>query len=124
DVLTSKGIRKLLLISLLESPSLINDIDKFSLTLRRAAKSAKAQTITTAFKPHNPRQASRRPRILSGRLRKYFAEFSGKYKVTGRQRATADRHHGEVVEAIKDAFDGNSEKLNNQAIDLVVATKT
>jgi hypothetical protein len=115
---TGKGTGEFLLIGEIESPTLVDDIDAFASELRRAVKVIKmARTKGARDQPKIPRRFSR---TLSGRLRQYFDEFSGKRQLKSRRTSIADCYHGTVVRAIRDAFDTSAESLKTQAIDLTV----
>jgi hypothetical protein len=116
---TGNGVAEFLLIGELESPTLISDIDTFSSELRRAVRSIKANTTTKPGKPKTPSNASV---TLSGKLRQYFDEFSGRLQLKGRKKSIADCYHGTVVRAIRDGFHGSPKTLKSQAIDLTVIT--
>jgi hypothetical protein len=107
-----------LLIGELESPTLINDIDLFASELRRTVRAIKAKIEITTDKT-----ATTPSRTLSGRLRQYFDEFSGKRNLKSRRNAVADCYHGTVVRAIRDSFAGSAETLKSQAIDLTALLK-
>jgi hypothetical protein len=113
---TSKGVRDFLFICDLESPKLMVEIDAFSRALRNAVKSIKAHVAKARIRRHS----NHSPHSLSGRLRKYYSEFSGETQVRGRKGYLADTHHGDVVEAIKRKFGVRAKTLKNQAIDLTV----
>jgi hypothetical protein len=114
---TGNGTGEFLLIGELDSPTLINDIDAFSSELRRSVKAIKASAAKTQDTSKNRSNTSV---TLSGRLRQYFDEFSGKRQLKGRRKSVADCYHGTVVRAIRDAYDDSAEILKSQAIDLTV----
>ena len=121
EATTSAGPSNFLLISELESQNLIEDLDGFSTELRRAAREiklspSKRQLGTTG------RRVARQP--LSGKLRRYFDEFSGKKQIHERPESIADCYHGTIVRAIRDAIGGSAVALKSQAIDLTVISKT
>ena len=118
EVPTSEGSSDLLLISELESPTLIEELDAFSSELRRAARMIKLQALN--HRRGRSKHSSAATAMLAGKLRQYFDESSGRRQIKGRRQSIADCYHGTVVRAIRDAFGGSAETLKNQAIDLTV----
>lgn len=118
EVETSDGTGEFLLIGELESPTLIRDIGDFSTELRKAVGRIKANAEETTSQGH--KIAPSGSHSLSGRLRKYFDEFSGMRQIKGRRKTVADCYHGKVVRAVKDEFKDATETLKSQAIDLTV----
>jgi hypothetical protein len=119
---SSSGNHEFLFIGELDSPTLLTDIDTFSTELRRAAKAIKRQTSSDVRRRNTvPRRSSTTP---PAGLRRYFDEFTGFRELAGRENTVADCYHGDVVRALRDAFDSSSKKHKNREIDLVVLTKT
>jgi hypothetical protein len=118
---TGNGTGEFLLIGELESATLIHDIDVFSSELRRAVRAIGINTVKTAA-PKCKRRSNASV-TLSGRLRQYFDEFSGKRILKGSRSSVADCYHGTVVREIRDAFDSSTDLLKSQAIDLTVVLK-
>lgn len=102
---TSAGTRDFLLISELDSPSLVKDIESFSSELRRTVK---------ALGDKKQRRQSK----FSKTLKDYFDEFSGKRIVKGRRKGIAECYHGSVVRALRDALKGKV-IYKSHGIDLV-----
>jgi hypothetical protein len=117
---TSAGPSRVLLIGELESRTLIQDLDDFSSELRRAARQIKKSTSEPTVS--RQRHAGSRRSALSSKLRQYFDEFSGKRRLGSRPHSIADCYHGTHA-AIRDAFQGSSEILKSQAIDLTVIAR-
>ncbi|MGA3161079.1 MAG: hypothetical protein ABSC77_07660 [Terracidiphilus sp.] len=118
EAYTGRGIGKYLFIGKLDSPTLIDEIAKFAAELRRAARAIKANATRTVEK--RAVGSARISTTLSGRLRQYFDEFSGKRQLKGRRGFVADCYHGTVVRTIRDAFKDATETLKSQVIDLTI----
>jgi hypothetical protein len=115
---TGRGISEFLFIGKLDSPTLIDDIAEFSAELRRAERAIKENATKAAGKRSVGSTGT--SATLSGRLRQYFDEFSGKRQLRSRRGSFADCYHGTVVRAIRDAFNDATETLKSQAIDITV----
>jgi hypothetical protein len=120
EVNTTDGPREFFLISELDSSSLVNDIDSFALELRRTVRSLNADSTDAQHRGRTSRRVSR----LSGRLRKYFDEFSGIRQLRSRRKSVADCYHGDVVKAIRNSVPNALDCLKSQAIDLTIVMRT
>lgn len=115
---TSKGLREFLVIGDLESPSLVHDMARFASQIRAVAQNVGTKRGTGG--------SVRKVRVFSNKrfagLGKYFAEFSGQRKMPARKATIADCYHGDVITALKDAFEV-AHCSKNREIDLVIALK-
>jgi hypothetical protein len=112
---TSQGARTFLLIGVLNSPGLIEDIGRFAKDLRGAARQP---GIAGGLPPEIPASI---PAGLLGELRDYFDEPSGERKIKAREQAVADCYHGVVVHELRATFKDSS-VLKSREIDLTAIT--
>jgi hypothetical protein len=121
---TSIGIKEFLLVCELESSTLLDEIEDFSISLRAAVRDM-LDEATTSKKNVSPNSQKKGKRKGFSALRDYLAEFSGKRRGFKPKSSVADVHHGNVVDELQQKLRrANLKTLNSVEIDLVAEGKT
>ncbi|HNI90586.1 MAG TPA: hypothetical protein PKX55_20715, partial [Leptospiraceae bacterium] len=106
-VKTNSRYIDLILISELNSNSLLNDINEFAKEIRRAAKKIGGAFVSKKI-------------VSSVNISPYYDEYSGKRKVKMKSEMIADCYHGNVVRHLRDYFNDIGKHYKNREIDLII----
>lgn len=120
DAQSGRRSAEFLLITDLDSKTLLNDIGEFAIELRDSVR-VNAES-TGANSKSNDDERKKVKKTGFDQLKDYFAEFTGQRKSHKPKRIYANSNHGKVVEELKKFF-GKEEVYKSRAIDLAVVEK-
>jgi hypothetical protein len=104
----------------MDSPTIVNDIETFSVELRRTVQAMRAADASNKQVEPGSGIHPSVGMVNFDALGDYFDEFGGERKVGARKNTIADCYHGTVVRALRDFFADNHVIKKTGAIDLIV----
>ncbi|MDI9700134.1 hypothetical protein QM312_29770 [Burkholderia cenocepacia] len=115
---------ELLLITDLNSTSLLRDMGEFSIELRDSVRDSEENEKASTNSNSLPTGEGRLPNKTGfDKLKEYFKEFTGKRKSYKPKQVYTKSNHGKIVEALHKEFLGKNRVLKSREIDLVVDKK-
>lgn len=106
-----------LLITDLESKTLLRDVGEFAIELRDSVR-AKTENSDIDSKAKNNQKKGKKSGF--DQLKDYFEEFTGQRKSYKPKRVYTKSNHGKVVEALKKELSSRGQVYKSRAVDLVV----
>jgi hypothetical protein len=121
DAESGRKSTEFLLITDLDSKTLIRDVGEFAIELRDSVR-AKTESSDTDSQPKSDAQKNGKKSGFD-QLKDFFSEFTGQRKSYKPKRVYTKSNHGKVVEALKKEFLGKGDAYKSRAIDLAVEQK-
>ncbi|WP_423378483.1 hypothetical protein [Burkholderia sp. LMG 32019] len=124
DAQSGQKSTELLLITDINSTSLLRDMGEFSIELRDSVRDSEENGKTSTNPNSSPTGEGRLPNKTGfDKLKEYFKEFTGKRKSYKSKQVYSKSNHGKIVDALHKEFLGKGRVLKSREIDLVVEKK-